>query len=91
VRAALGASRSNILALVLRQGMTLTAFGIVIGFSAAVIASRAIVSLLFGVSWLDPVTYFGVVALLGLVSAAACWLPAWRASRVDPSITLRAE
>jgi ABC-type lipoprotein release transport system permease subunit len=46
-------------------------------------------TLLFGVSRLDPVTYLGVVALLGGVSMLACWLPAWRAARVDPAITLR--
>jgi putative ABC transport system permease protein len=91
VRAALGASRSNILALVLRQGMALTALGVAIGVSIAAIASRAIISFLFGISWLDPMTYFGVIVLLASVSIVACWLPAWRASRVDPSITLRAE
>ncbi len=54
-------------------------------------ATRAIVTLLFGVSRLDPMTYLGVIALLLGVSAIACWAPAWRASRVDPAITLRAE
>jgi putative ABC transport system permease protein len=91
VRSALGASRRDILAMVLRQGMILTGLGIAIGLSGAVIASGALVTLLFGVSRLDPVTYFGVVALLFGVSVIACWLPAWRAARVDPSITLRAE
>ena len=57
----------------------------------AVAASRAIVTLLFGVSPLDPITYLGVIALLVGVSGIACWVPAWRAARVDPSITLRAE
>jgi putative ABC transport system permease protein len=91
VRSALGASRSDILSLVVRQGMTLTGLGVVIGLSGAVAASRAIVTLLFGVSRLDPITYVGVVALLLGVSGIACWVPAWRAARVDPSITLRAE
>ena len=91
VRAALGASRSNLLALVLRQGMWLTVLGVMIGLAGAVIASQALVSLLFGISWLDPVTYLGVVVLLAGVSMVACWVPAWRASRVDPSITLKAE
>jgi len=91
VRLALGASRGNILALVVRQGMTLTGLGVVIGLSGAVAASRALVSLLFGVSRLDPITYLGVIALLAGVSVIACWLPAWRAARVDPAITLRAE
>jgi len=91
VRLALGASRGNILALVVRQGMTLTGLGVVIGLTGAVIATQAIVTLLFGISRLDPITYLGVIALLGGVSVIACWVPAWRAARVDPSITLRAE
>ncbi len=91
VRLALGASRGHILALVLRQGMTLTGIGVAAGLCGAAAASSALVSLLFGVSRLDPTAYLGVVALLAAVSAAACWVPAWRAARVDPSITLRAE
>ena len=71
--------------------MTLTGLGIAIGLGAAMLASRALVTLLFGVSRLDPVTYLGVVVLLVAVSAIACSLPAWRAGRVDPAITLRAE
>jgi putative ABC transport system permease protein len=91
VRSALGASRGDILAMVVRQGMMLTALGVAIGLSGAVAASRAIVTLLFGVSRLDPATYLGVIALLAGVSAIACSVPAWRAARIDPSITLRAE
>jgi Acidobacterial duplicated orphan permease len=91
VRLALGASRRNILALVVRQGMTLTGLGVVIGLTGAIAATQAIVTLLFGISRLDPVTYLGVIALLVGVSVIACWMPAWRAARVDPSITLRAE
>ena len=52
-------------------------------------ASRALITLLFGVSRLDAITYLGVIALLGAVSAMAAWVPAWRAARVDPTITLR--
>lgn len=91
VRSALGASRRDILALVLKQGMALTALGVVIGLAGAVIASQSLITLLFGISRLDAITYLGVAALLAGVSMAACWVPAWRASRVDPSITLRAE
>jgi len=91
VRSALGASRGNILALVIRQGMTLTGIGVLIGVAGAAAMTQAIVTLLFGVSRLDPITYLAVIALLVAVSAIACWLPAWRAARVDPSITLRAE
>jgi ABC-type antimicrobial peptide transport system permease subunit len=91
VRSALGASRGNILALVVRQGMTLTGLGILIGLLGAAAATQAIITLLFGVSRLDPITYLGVIALLAAVSAIASGIPAWRAARVDPSVTLRAE
>ena len=91
MRAALGASRGDILALILRDGMQLTALGILIGLCGAIAATRAITTLLFGTSPLDPVAWIGVVMMLAGVSAIACWAPAWRASRVDPSITLRAE
>ena len=91
VRSALGASRTNILALVIRQGMTLTAIGIAIGLVGAAAASQAVVSLLYGVSRLDPVTYVGVIVLLGGVALGACGIPAWRAAKVDPASTLRAE
>jgi putative ABC transport system permease protein len=91
VRAALGASRVDILALVVRQGMTLTGLGIAIGLAGAVAASETIRTMLFGVSRLDPVTYVGVIVLLAGVSAIACSVPAWRAVRVDPASTLRAE
>jgi putative ABC transport system permease protein len=91
VRAALGASRRSILMLVLRQGMMLTAIGVLIGLVGAVAASSIVVSLLYGVSRFDLSTYISVIALLAVVSGMACWLPAWRAAQVDPSITLRAE
>ena len=91
IRAALGATRSDILTLVVRQGMRLTAFGVAVGLAGAVAASQALITLMFGVSRLDPVTYVGVIITLLVVSAIACWVPAWRAARVDPSITLRAE
>ncbi|MGA7379524.1 MAG: FtsX-like permease family protein [Terriglobales bacterium] len=91
VRVALGATPGNILGLIVRQGMTLTGFGVVIGLGGAAVASRALITLLFAVSRLDSVTYLGVIALLAGVSAIACWVPAWRASQVDPAITLRAE
>jgi putative ABC transport system permease protein len=91
IRSALGASPGGIVALVIRQGLTLTGVGLALGLSAAIAASQAMVGLLFGVSRLDPVTYLGMVALLLAVSLVACWMPAWRAARVDPSLTLRAE
>jgi putative ABC transport system permease protein len=91
VRAALGASRGHILTLVLRDGMLLTLIGIIIGLGTAAATSQILGTLLFGISRLDPATYLGVVAVLTLVAALACATPAWRASRVDPSITLRAD
>lgn len=91
VRAALGASRGRVLTLVVRQGMILTGLGVVIGLAGAVLASQLIVTLLFGTSRLDPVTYLGVIALMLGVSAIACWVPAWRAARIDPAIALRTE
>jgi putative ABC transport system permease protein len=91
VRAALGASPADILTLVARQALTLTGLGMLVGVTGAFVASEAIVTLLFGVSRLDPVTYGGVVALLVTVAILASAIPAWRAARVDPAITLRAE
>jgi putative ABC transport system permease protein len=91
VRSALGASRSSIIAMVLRQGLSLAGLGVAIGLAGAFAATQAIAALLFGVSAMDPVTYAGVIALLGVVSLIACGVPAWRASRLDPASTLRAD
>ena len=91
VRAALGATHRDIVSLVLRQGLRLTAYGVVLGLAAAMVATQALVTLLFGVSRLDPVTYLGVVALLAVTAVVACAVPAWRAARVDPVTTLRAD
>lgn len=91
VRCALGATRAQILLLVVREGMGLTLIGVAIGLAGAAAATRALVTLLFGVSRLDPMTYAGVIVLLAGVAAVASWIPASRAARVDPAITLRAE
>jgi putative ABC transport system permease protein len=91
VRVALGASPGDILALVFRQGMTLTGLGVAIGLCGAAVASGALITLLFGISRLDPITYLGVIGLLLGVSGIACWVPARRAAQVDPAITLRTE
>jgi putative ABC transport system permease protein len=91
VRTALGASRADILTLVVRQGMLLAAFGLLIGLGGAMLAGRAIASLLFGITGLDPVTYAGVAALLLAVSAIACLVPARRAASIDPMQALRSE
>jgi ABC-type antimicrobial peptide transport system permease subunit len=89
VRSALGASRRSIRRLVLRQGLRLTGLGVVIGLTGAALASEAVVTLLFGVSRLDPVTYLAVVVVLVVASALACWIPASRAAGIEPAKTLR--
>jgi ABC-type antimicrobial peptide transport system permease subunit len=91
VRTALGASRGNIVGLILRQGAMLTASGIVIGLLGAVATGSAIAAMLFGISRLDPLTYIGVISILSGVSVLACLIPAWRAIRIDPASTLRSE
>jgi putative ABC transport system permease protein len=91
VRSALGATRGNILGLVLRRGLMLTGTGAILGVLGAAAASRAITAMLFGVSPLDVVTYLGVTLLLAGVAAVASGVPAMRAARVDPASALRAE
>jgi len=91
VRAALGATRASILGLVLRQGLMLTAVGAAIGLAGGALASRALVTLLFNTSRFDLPTYAGVATVLALVAMFACWVPAWRAARVDPAIALRTD
>ena len=91
VRTALGASRGSILAMVLGQGLWLSIAGIGIGVVTAALASRGLTTLLFGISPLDPASYVAVVLLLIGVAMLASWLPAWRASHVDPAVTLRSE
>jgi putative ABC transport system permease protein len=91
VRSALGATRGSIVALVIRQGMTLTGLGVVIGLAAGILASQALSAMLFNVSRVDPLTYLGVIVILLLASVIACSIPAWRAARVDPMVALRYE
>jgi putative ABC transport system permease protein len=91
IRSALGATRAAIVGVVVRQGLLLTALGIMLGMAGAAAASRAIVSMLFGVSPFDPLTYIAITVTLLCVSALACSVPACRAALVDPAITLRAE
>jgi putative ABC transport system permease protein len=91
IRSALGASRGEVLSLVLRQGLSLTAAGIALGLFGALAATSAIATLLFGVTRLDPVTYAGVTMLLVAVSVMACSVPAWRAANIDPALALKGE
>ncbi len=91
VRAAMGASPRDIVSLIVGQGLRLTLVGVAIGLAGAAVATRGLVTMLFGVTRLDPATYGAVIVLLVAVSAVACSVPAWRAARIDPSITLRSE
>ena len=91
VRIALGAQRSEVLRLVLRQGVAMAALGAGVGLMAALPLSRLMGTLLFAISAADPLTYSCVVALLLGVSIAACWLPAYRAARMNPQDALRYE
>jgi predicted permease len=91
IRVALGAHSRNILGLVLGRGAKLTATGVVIGIAAAVLVTRLMRSLLFGVSPFDPLTFATVPLVLTFVALAACYIPARRATRVDPIMALRFE
>lgn len=89
IRMALGADQGSVLAQVMKQGLTMTTIGLVAGLAGAFALNRLIASLLFGVQPTDVTTIVAVVATITLVAAVACWLPAWRASRVDPNVVLR--
>jgi putative ABC transport system permease protein len=91
VRMALGAGHADVMRLVVRQGIMLTAAGVALGLAAAAAGTPLIRSLLLGVSPFDPVAFAGAALLFGTVSLAASYLPARRAMRVDPMIALRAE
>ena len=91
VRVALGAQRSDVARLILRQGFVLTATGIVAGIGVALWLSRYLRSQLYAVSPLDPGVYAVVAAILGAVALLACFVPARRATKVDPVVALRHE
>jgi ABC-type antimicrobial peptide transport system permease subunit len=91
IRLALGAQTSQVRRMVIVQGMTLALVGLAIGLGAAFGIARLITSLLFGVSARDPLVFTAVPALLAAVALLAVWLPARRASSVDPLIALRYE
>ena len=91
IRIAVGASPRDILRLVLGQGIRMTLLGAGIGLVVSLAVTRALSSLLFGVSATDPLTFIAVPVVLAFVAALACYLPARRAMRVDPIIALRYE
>jgi putative ABC transport system permease protein len=91
IRMALGAQRRDVLQLVIRRGMLLTMVGVGLGLAGSFGLTRLISSLLFGVSATDIGTFGAVSSLLFVIALLACWLPARRASRVDPIVALRTE
>jgi putative ABC transport system permease protein len=91
IRVALGAQRSDVLKLVVAQGMKLALIGACIGLGAALALTRLMQSLLFEVSATDPLTFAGLAAFLSIVAMLACYLPARRATKVDPTVALRCE
>jgi predicted permease len=91
IRLALGAARFSVLALVMTQGLQLTIIGVIVGLAGALGLNRLIASVLFGVQPTDVATMGTVIATITIVAAIACWLPAWRASRLDPNVVLRTD
>ena len=91
LRIALGASAGNVTRMVVEHGLGLTGIGVAAGFAISWVATRTMSNLLFGVRATDPATFFIVAAILAAIAATACWIPARRASRVDPAVVLREE
>jgi predicted permease len=91
IRMALGAEPGEILRMVLRQSIVVVLIGILAGLAVALAGTRALASLLVGISASDPITFIGAILLLTAVALLACWIPAWRATKVSPLVALRYE
>jgi ABC-type antimicrobial peptide transport system permease subunit len=91
IRMALGADGSSLRRLVVSEGVKLVSVGVTLGLAGALACTRVLQKLLFELSPTDPVTYGAIVTLLGLATVAASWVPARRASTVDPVVALRAD
>jgi ABC-type antimicrobial peptide transport system permease subunit len=91
IRVAVGAARSQVLGLVMRQGLWLVAIGTVIGLAGAVAGWRLVRGMLYGATGIDMMTFVGVPVVLVAVAALAIWIPARRAAAVDPMVALRGE
>ena len=91
IRMALGAARSSVIALVMKQGVQATIVGVIVGLAGAVGVNRLMTSLLFGVQPSDAATMAAVIATITIVATIASWLPAWRASQLDPNVVLRTD
>jgi putative ABC transport system permease protein len=91
IRLALGAQSRDVLLMIVKQGSKLIVVGLVIGLAGAFAATRVIASLLFGVTTKDPFTFVAAAVLLAVVALLACYVPAWRATKVDPLEALRYE
>jgi putative ABC transport system permease protein len=91
IRMALGASRGDVIAMVLRMGLWLIGAGLAAGLAASLMVSKVLSSELFGVSARDPLTFAAVSVVVLASGVAACWFPAMRATRIDPTVALRSE
>ncbi len=91
IRVALGARRADIIRMVIREGLSLTLFGSAVGLMVAAVVSRVLVTFLFGIPPIDPVTFISTTVLFAVIGLAACYVPVRRATHIDPTEALRYE